>query len=110
MAVPQLLPGFLAKDHLFRTSFQLRLSANDKGNKEVILEAVHRSLGIYPTTEKNPGNLQLGGCATCHRLKWGPLPQNDFDRIVRNVGEGDGREEEKNILAEFLCYVRFTAV
>ena len=42
----QLLSGFLAKHHLPRVSCQSRLSANDKGDNEMISWAVHRSPGI----------------------------------------------------------------
>ena len=34
--------------------------ANDKGDNEMILGAVHRSPGICHTTEENPRKLQLG--------------------------------------------------
>jgi hypothetical protein len=34
--------------------------ANDKGNNEMILEAVHRSPGICLTAEENPRKPQLG--------------------------------------------------
>ena len=34
--------------------------ANDKGDKEIIPGAVHRSLGIYLTAEENPVKPQLG--------------------------------------------------
>jgi hypothetical protein len=36
------------------------LSANDKGDNEMIQRAVHRSLDIYFTTEETPGKPQLG--------------------------------------------------
>ena len=66
----QLLSRFLANDHLPRMSSQ---SANDKGDNEMILGAVHRSPGIYLTAEEIPGKPQLGdvdeGCATSHCLK-----------------------------------------
>ena len=49
---PQLLSGFLAKGHLQRVSRQSHLSANDKGDIEAIPGNVHKSPGIYLTTEK----------------------------------------------------------
>ena len=52
----QLLVRFLAKGHLPRV---FRLSANDKGDIEMILGAVHRSPGFYLTAEKNPIKPQL---------------------------------------------------
>jgi hypothetical protein len=87
----QLLSGFLVNGHLPRVSYQSRPSANDMGDNEVILGAVHRSPGIYLTAEENPGN-QLGDrlvkcCATNHRLKWGSLPPNEVGRIAQHVRE-----------------------
>ena len=46
----QFLSEFLANGHLPRV---LRQSTNDKSD-EMILEAVHRSPGIYLTAEENP--------------------------------------------------------
>ena len=56
----QLLSGFLVKDHLPQVSHQYCLSANDKGDNEMISEAVYRSLGIYLITEEIFGKSQLG--------------------------------------------------
>ena len=36
------------------------MSANDKGDNEMILGAVHRFPGTYLTAGKNPGKPQLG--------------------------------------------------
>ena len=36
------------------------------------------------------------GCATSHRLKWGPLPPNDFGSIAQHVREKKGRNGEKD--------------
>ena len=55
----QLLSGFLANDHLTWISRQLHISA-DKGYNGMKPEAVHRSPGIYLTTEENLGKSQLG--------------------------------------------------
>ena len=49
----QLLSRFLANGHLHRVSRQLRLSADDKGENEMIQGALHRSPGIYLTAEEN---------------------------------------------------------
>ena len=49
----QLLSGFLAKDHLPRVVASVTSVANDKGDNEVILRAVHRSPGICLTAEEN---------------------------------------------------------
>jgi hypothetical protein len=37
-----------------------RLSANEKGDNEMILGAVHKYPGIYLTAEENPKEPQLG--------------------------------------------------
>jgi hypothetical protein len=39
-----------------RVSRQLRLSANHKGDNEMIAKAVHIPTGINLTAKKNPGN------------------------------------------------------
>ena len=71
--------------------------ANDKGGNEMILGAVHRSPGICLTAKENPRKPQLGdrlmkGCATSHRLKWGPFPPNEVGRIEQHVRKGEGRK------------------
>ena len=80
---------FMAKGHLPRMSHQSRLSANDKGDHEIFLGAEHKSPGIYLTAEENPENLSLEsvdeGCATSHRLKWGPFPTDEVGRISQHV-------------------------
>ena len=50
----------LVKGHFPRVSRQSRLSANDKGDNEIIPGAVHRYPGIYLTAEEIPGKPQLG--------------------------------------------------
>ena len=50
----QLLSGFLVNGNLPRVSCQSRLSANDKGDNEMIPGDMHRSSGIYLTAKKNP--------------------------------------------------------
>ena len=56
----QLLSEFLAWGNLPRVSCQLLLSANDKGDNEMIPEAVLRPPVIYLIAEENPGKSQLG--------------------------------------------------
>ena len=56
----QHLSGFLANGQLHRVSRQSRLSANYKGDNEMVPGAVHISPGIYIKTENNPGKHQLG--------------------------------------------------
>ena len=56
----QLLFGFPAKGY-FAPSFPSVTSvANDKGDNEMILGAVHRSPGICLTAKENPRKPQLG--------------------------------------------------
>ena len=47
----QLLSASLANVHLPRVSYQSRLSSDDKGNNEIIPEAVRGSSDIYLTAE-----------------------------------------------------------
>ena len=75
--------------------------ANDKDDNEIIPEAFHRSPGIRLTAEENSGKLQLGdsdmkGRATGHRLKWGPFPPNEVDRVAQYIRERDERKEGKD--------------
>ena len=64
---------------------------------QVIISDLHRSAGIYFTAEENSGKPSDEGCATSHRLKWGPLHPNEVDRIAQHVRKGEGRKEEKGI-------------
>ena len=61
----QLLSGFLGNDHLFRLSHQSHLSAN-KGDNVMKPGAVHKSPGIYLTSEENAKRPSM---KTRHRLK-----------------------------------------
>ena len=45
------------------------------------------------------------GCATSHRLKWGPLPPNDFGSIAQHVREKKGRNGEKDSRLNRLKYI-----
>ena len=62
MGPKKLLSGVPANFDLSRVSRQSSLSANDKGDNDMIPGAVHRSSGIYLTAEENPGKSQLGDC------------------------------------------------
>ena len=87
----QLLSGFLANDH----SHQSLLSANNKGDNEVKLRAMHRSLSIYIMAEKTSARRSSDkDCATNQHLKWGPLPSNEVSRTTKHVREGEGRKEK----------------
>ena len=55
-----------------------------KSDNDMISGDVHRSPGIYLTTEENPETV-LEGCATSQDLKWGPLPPNEVPRIAQHV-------------------------
>jgi hypothetical protein len=55
----QLLSAFLAKGYLPQVPRQSHLSANNKGDTEIIPGAVHRSPGSYLTPEENPGKPHL---------------------------------------------------
>jgi hypothetical protein len=59
VAVPQFPVGLLAIGHLSQVTRHSRLSANDKGDNEVLVD-VHRSPGIYLTAETHPAIPQLG--------------------------------------------------
>ena len=74
---------------------QSRLSANDKGDNEMMPRAVHRSPDTYLKGEQNKGEHLLGGYTTRHRLKWGFLPPNEVGRIAKHVRKGEGRKDGK---------------
>ena len=67
----------------------ISLSVNGKGDNEMIPETGHKSAVIYLTAEKHHGKPQLGGCATSHRLKWGPVPP---DGSVGSYRKREGRK------------------
>ena len=50
--------GFPGNGYLLRVSRQSRLSANNKGDNEMILGAVHRSSSNYHTAEENSRKLR----------------------------------------------------
>ena len=68
--------------------------ANDKGDNEMILEAVHRPPGICLTAEENPRKPQLGEhlikglCDQSSSPKWGPFPPNEVGRIAQHARKG----------------------
>ena len=70
--------------------------ANDKGNNEMILGAVHRSPSICLTAEENPRRSQLGDClmkGLCDQplfSKWGR-----WDRTGRQEERGKERRKER---------------
>ena len=76
--------------------------ANDKGDNEMILGAVHRPTGICLTAEENSRKHQLRdevetsgrdeGVVRSQRLKWGPFPPDEVGRIVQHVRKGEGRK------------------
>jgi hypothetical protein len=66
--------------------------ANDNGENEMIVGAVHRSPGICLTAEENLSQeiVWWRDCATIHRLKWDPFHPNEFVRIAHHVRMGEG--------------------
>jgi hypothetical protein len=90
--------------HLPGVSRRSRLLANDKGDNEMILEAVNRFPAIYLTAQENSGKPQLGDGRgrLCDQV--GPLPLNEASRIAQHVRKGERRKEvkyrvkERNIL------------
>ena len=69
--------------------------ANDKGDSEMVLGAVHRSPGICLTAEENLRKPQLGDRLmkglSC-RLKWSPFPPNEVGRIAQHDRKGGIKE------------------
>ena len=84
----QLPSKFLDKGNFPRESRQPRLSANDKGDHEMIQFAVQRSTWIYQMAEENPWKPRLGDCLmkAVRPIKWDPLPPN-VGRIAQQVSE-----------------------
>ena len=71
--------------------------ANDKGDNEMILGAVHRSPGIWLTAEENPRKPQLGdslmnGLRDQSSSQMGSPSPNEVGRTVQHVRKGGGRK------------------
>ena len=60
MAVPPAPVRVLSQRPLAPSVSSVKSVANDKGDNEMILRAVHRSPGICLTAEENPRKPQLG--------------------------------------------------
>jgi hypothetical protein len=76
------------------SSCQSRLSVNYKGDNEIIPVAVHRSPGIYLTTEETPRKPQLGDSLNA---VWSVIASNGVPYFqMSSVGSGttSGREKE----------------
>ena len=88
----QLLFRFLANGHLSWVSCQSCRSAGDKGDNEVIQEAMHRSPGIYLMAVENPRELSQWlsdeGCAIRHWVCY-------LQIISVESHSTSGREKEK---------------
>ena len=94
-------------------SRQSQLSANDKGESEIIPGAVHGSPGIYLTAEENLRKSLLED----HQMKdeqpviasKGPLTPNDVSRIAQHVRYG-GRKKKvrmgKECLGQYISPAR----
>ena len=97
----QFLFVFLTKGHLSVVSRQSYLSANDKGDNEMISRDVHRYIGIYLTAEENSKKRQLVD------RRWrlsdqslplmGHFPPNEVDNIAKHI-----RERERDGFFKFL--------
>ena len=71
--------------------------ANDKGDNEMILKAVHRCPGIFLTAEETPRKSQLGDNLMKRLyeqslLQMGSLSPNGVGRIAQQVWKGEGRK------------------
>ena len=82
----QLLSGF--QRPLSPSVASVTSVANDKGDNEIILGAVHRSPGICLTAEENPRKPQLVYClmkGLCDQLspQMGSLPPNEVGAFLR---------------------------
>ena len=75
---------------------QSRLSANDKGDNEMVSGPVHRS-GINLMIKESPRKPQPGDH---HCLKWGPLPPNYIGRIAQHIKNGQGRKSGNDQLMD----------
>ena len=110
MEVPKVLVRALTNNLNIRINFMSlpreALLSSDKGDNEAKVVAVHRSPGIYLKAEENPRNTTVRrrseDCATSHRLKWGPLPTYEIDRIVRDVMEK--RERKATRFESLICF------
>ena len=71
--------------------------ANDKGDNEMILRAVHRSPGICLTAEGKPqlGDRLMKGLCDQSIPQMGSHP-NEVGRIAQHVRKGEGRKEERD--------------
>ena len=77
--------------------------ANDKGDNEMILGAMHRSPDNCLTVEENPGKPQLGDRRMnelCDQSspQMGPFPPNEVGRIAQHVRKGEGTKQYINKL------------
>ena len=75
-------------------------SLANKGDNEMIPEAVDRSPGICLTAEENPGKPQLGdrllkGLCDQSLPQMGPFPPNEVGRIAQHIRDGDRRKKGK---------------
>ena len=70
-------------------------SNNNKGDNEKVLcrDLVSFSLELRKTRKTSIKRPPDEGCATSHRLKWGPLYLNDVIGITQHIRKGEGRKE-----------------
>ena len=94
MAVPPAPVRVPSQRPLAPSIASVALVPNDKSDNEMIQGAVRRSPSICVTAKENPRKPQLGdrlmkGLCDQSRLKWGPFPPNEVDRIAQPVRMGE---------------------
>ena len=62
------------------------VKSNGKNNNDMIPGTLHSSART----------MSEEGYVTSHRLKWRPLPPNEFGRTAQHVRKGEGRKEGKD--------------
>ena len=115
MAVPPAPVLVLSQRPLAPSVASVTSVANDKGDNEMILRAVHRYFGICLTDEENPRKPQLGDCfieGAMRSPQMGYLSPNEVGRIAQHVRKGEGRKAGKDgkgpiviFVHLFKCYV-----
>ena len=59
---------------------------------------------------RKPQQPSHDGCATSHRLKWGPLPPKGVRTIAQHIKEREGRKIGKEGISTLLCTQCFTTL
>ena len=86
--------------HTIRVSRQSLLSANDKGDNEMVRGLCTDLLAFTLKLRKTRENLSQEtideGCATSYHVKWSSLLQNEIGRIAQHVSNRNGRKQGKD--------------